>query len=110
MNIKDHCLNMAAYSRWAAERLYAVINQLPDEKYVAARKLAFGSIHGTLNHILLVERIWLHRCSEWLTSFYRRCCTTRRSMRTTASSGITDDSRRGCGRCEVCARIGQRRP
>jgi uncharacterized damage-inducible protein DinB len=69
MNIKDHCLNMAVYSRWAAERLYAVVNQLPEDKYRAARKLAFSSIHATLNHILLVERIWLYRCRSQYYEF-----------------------------------------
>lgn len=64
MNIKDHCLTMAAYSSWAMARLLAGVDQLPDDKYLAARKLAFDSVHGTLNHILLVERVWLHRCKH----------------------------------------------
>jgi uncharacterized damage-inducible protein DinB len=69
MNIKDHCLNMVVYSRWASERLFVVADQLPDEKYRAARKLAFDSIHGTLNHILLVERLWLDRCRSQYYEF-----------------------------------------
>jgi uncharacterized damage-inducible protein DinB len=64
MNLKDHCLNMVVYSRWATQRLALAMAQLPDDKYRADRKLAFNSIHGTLNHILLVERIWLHRCKS----------------------------------------------
>lgn len=52
---------MARYNRWANERLYAVVATLDD---AALRKDAgayFGSIHATLNHILVGDRVWTSR-------------------------------------------------
>jgi IS6 family transposase len=51
----------------------------------------------------------LHRCYAWSTTSSPRCCMTRPNIRTTGSSAITEGSRRGCGRCAVCERIGPRR-
>jgi len=51
----------ALYNRWANTRLYAACAALPEAEYMASRKAFFGSIHRTLNHLLLVDRIWLSR-------------------------------------------------
>jgi uncharacterized damage-inducible protein DinB len=51
---------MAAYNTWANERLYDAVARLPDAEYRADRGAFFGSIHGTLNHILIGDRIWMH--------------------------------------------------
>ena len=51
----------AAYNRWANERLYGAVAMLPDEQFRADRGLFFGSIMGTLNHILCADRIWMKR-------------------------------------------------
>lgn len=52
---------MARYSRWMNERLYEHCGALPDSDRKRDRGAFFGSIHGTLNHILLGDRIWLSR-------------------------------------------------
>jgi uncharacterized damage-inducible protein DinB len=52
---------LAAYNAWANERLYAAAAQLSDADYRADRGAFFGSLHGTLNHLLLGDRIWMHR-------------------------------------------------
>ena len=44
-----------------------------------------------------------------LTTFYRRCCMTRPSTRTTGSNGTTAGSRQGCDQCAACEPIGPRR-
>jgi uncharacterized damage-inducible protein DinB len=51
----------ARYNRWMNERLYALAETVGDD--VRKRDLGafFGSIHGTLNHILLGDRVWLGR-------------------------------------------------
>ena len=49
------------YNRWANRRLYDACAILPDEAYRARRPSFFGSIHRTLNHILVGDRIWLGR-------------------------------------------------
>ena len=57
----DHFRRFAAYNRWANERLYAACTGLPEGEYKASRPAFFGSIHRTLNHILLADRAWLSR-------------------------------------------------
>jgi uncharacterized damage-inducible protein DinB len=56
-----HLRRMARYNRWANGRLYAACGQLPAEEYHKPRPAFFGSIHGTLNHLLVGDRIWLAR-------------------------------------------------
>ena len=51
----------AAYNRWANERLYEAARKLPEEEYRRPRGAFFGSLHGTLNHLLLADRIWMRR-------------------------------------------------
>jgi uncharacterized damage-inducible protein DinB len=52
---------MARYNRWMNERLYGLCAGLSDEDRKRDRGAFFGSIHGTLNHILVGDRIWLGR-------------------------------------------------
>src|SRR5262249_50719318 len=52
---------MARYNRWMNERLYECCAGLSDAERKADRKAFFGSIHGTLNHLLLGDRLWLGR-------------------------------------------------
>lgn len=51
----------AAYNRWANERLYASACELTDEEYRRDMGAFFRSVHGTLNHLLVTDRIWLYR-------------------------------------------------
>jgi uncharacterized damage-inducible protein DinB len=52
---------LAGYNAWANERLYDAASMLPDKEYRADRGAFFGSLHGTLNHILIGDRIWMRR-------------------------------------------------
>ena len=52
---------MARYNRWANERLYAACGQLPAGECHKPRQAFFGSIHGTLCHVLVGDRLWLAR-------------------------------------------------
>jgi uncharacterized damage-inducible protein DinB len=52
---------LAAYNTWANERLYAAAALLSDADYRAHRGAFFKSMHGTLNHLLLGDRIWMRR-------------------------------------------------
>nr|WP_256476574.1 DinB family protein [Siccirubricoccus soli] len=52
---------LAAYNRWANRRLYAEAAALPDALYRQPAGAFFGSLHGTLNHLLVADRIWLKR-------------------------------------------------
>src|SRR3954465_10621382 len=52
---------MALYNRWMNERLYEHCARLSDEERKRDVGAFFKSIHGTLNHILVGDRIWLGR-------------------------------------------------
>lgn len=52
---------MAEYNRWANRRLYAAARGLSDADYRRDLKAFFASVHGTLNHVLVADRIWMHR-------------------------------------------------
>ncbi|HJO71901.1 MAG TPA: DinB family protein [Rhodospirillales bacterium] len=52
---------MARFNAWANERLYGVVADLSDADYREDRKAFFGSIHNTLNHLLVGDRLWLAR-------------------------------------------------
>jgi len=57
----DHCRMTARYNRLANERLYEACATLPDAERKRRRPAFFGSIHATLNHIMVGDRIWLAR-------------------------------------------------
>jgi uncharacterized damage-inducible protein DinB len=59
--MKQHFAMMAGYNAWCNERLYEVAAQLPDADYRADRGAFFKSVHGTLNHLLVADRIWMKR-------------------------------------------------
>ena len=51
----------AGYNAWANGRLFAAVADLPDPEYRADHGAFFGSVHGTLNHLLVGDRIWMQR-------------------------------------------------
>lgn len=56
-----HYREMARYNRWMNERLYALADELGDEARKRELGAFFGSLHGTFNHLLLTDRVWLSR-------------------------------------------------
>lgn len=59
--MKSYFSMFAAYNRWANERLYEAAAKLPEAEYRANRGAFFTSLHGTLNHLLVADRIWMRR-------------------------------------------------
>lgn len=57
----DHLAALARYNRWMNEKLFAVASELSDEERKRDLGAFFGSVHRTLGHILLADRIWLGR-------------------------------------------------
>jgi uncharacterized damage-inducible protein DinB len=51
----------AGYNAWCNERLYDAAASVSDADYRADRGAFFKSLHGTLNHLLLGDRIWMNR-------------------------------------------------
>lgn len=52
---------LAGYNRWMNERLYALASELPAADVFADRGAFFGSIFGTLSHLVVADTIWLKR-------------------------------------------------
>ena len=58
----DHFRMMAGYNAWANSELYGAVAALPEAEVCRERPCAFfKSIHATLNHVLLCDRLWFAR-------------------------------------------------
>ena len=56
--------HLVAFNRWADERFFDALSLLSDEHYSRDLHSSHGGIHGTLAHIVGVEKAWLRR---WLS-------------------------------------------
>jgi uncharacterized damage-inducible protein DinB len=61
MNAHDYAGSMAAYNRWINEKIYAAAAELGDADRKRDLGAFFRSIHGTLNHLLPGDHVWLQR-------------------------------------------------
>lgn len=52
---------LARYNRWANRRLYDACGKLPAAEFAKPRPAFFGSIIGTLNHLMVGDRAWMAR-------------------------------------------------
>lgn len=52
---------LASYNQWMNRRLYDAVATLPHDTLAADRGAFFGSILGTLNHLVVTDTIWLKR-------------------------------------------------
>jgi len=59
-----HVALMAAYNTWMNARLYAAAATLPAAEFARDRQAFFGSLRGTLNHLLVADTIWLKRFAD----------------------------------------------
>jgi uncharacterized damage-inducible protein DinB len=59
--MKPHFAMMARYNAWANVRVYAEVRAVSDESYRKDVGAFFGSLHVTLNHLLVTDRIWMRR-------------------------------------------------
>ena len=59
--MKAHFEMLAAWNAWANARLARAVAALDEDAYRADLGAFFGSVHGTLNHVLVADRIWLAR-------------------------------------------------
>ncbi|HET9579316.1 MAG TPA: DinB family protein [Usitatibacter sp.] len=57
----EYARTMARYNRWMNERLYECCARLADQERKRDAGAFFKSIHGTLNHLLLADRVWMGR-------------------------------------------------
>ena len=61
MTLLAHFQMFGHYNAWANTRLYDAAARLDGEQYRADRGAFFKSVHGTLNHLLATDRIWMQR-------------------------------------------------
>ena len=61
MDLHQHLRLMADYHHWATQRLLERVGLLPEADYRRDTAQFFKSVHGTLNHLLLVEHLWQAR-------------------------------------------------
>jgi len=90
-NMKTHFVMMAKYNAWANVRLFRMAAALRDELYRKEVGAYFKSLHGTLNHLLAADRIWMRRLTQvgdapdcWASaslihSICSSCCASRAS-------------------------------
>lgn len=60
MTIQDFQI-LFEFNSWANVRTQQAVESLPEEKLYVDLKNSFGSIHGTLVHLIGAEDIWLQR-------------------------------------------------
>ena len=61
----DYVRTMAAYNAEMNRRVYDAAARLSDEERRRERGAFWGSIHGTLNHILWGDTTWMTRFDGW---------------------------------------------
>jgi len=61
--VTSYLQRMARYNQWMNRKLYAKVQQLPADEIAIDRGAFFGSILGTLNHIMVADLFWLRRIS-----------------------------------------------
>jgi uncharacterized damage-inducible protein DinB len=52
---------MARYNRWQNQNLVSAADRLPDRERRRDRGAFWGSIHGTFNHLLWGDGMWMNR-------------------------------------------------
>jgi uncharacterized damage-inducible protein DinB len=61
MTLQHHFRSLARYNQWANRRLYDAAAELTAAQFGEDRGAFFGSLKGTLNHLLVTDRIWMAR-------------------------------------------------
>lgn len=59
--MKSRYRMFAGYNAWCNEQLYDAAATVSDADYRADRGAFFKSLHGTLNHLLVGDRVWMRR-------------------------------------------------
>jgi uncharacterized damage-inducible protein DinB len=64
MSSANEAVMMATYNQWMNAKLYDAAAKLPAAELSRERGAFFGSILGTLNHLVVGDTIWLKRFAE----------------------------------------------
>ncbi len=69
MSLQNHFSLLASYNRWMNVKLYEAAGKLGATELALPRGAFFGSLLGTLNHLMVADRIWLSRFAEHPAQF-----------------------------------------
>jgi uncharacterized damage-inducible protein DinB len=61
----EYVRTMAAYNAEMNRRLYGAAGRLSDAERRVERGAFWGSIHGTFNHLLWADQMWMSRFDGW---------------------------------------------
>jgi len=61
MTLRDNVILMSHYNEWMNAKVYEAAGRLSHADFIADRGAFFGSLCGTLNHIVVADTIWLKR-------------------------------------------------
>jgi uncharacterized damage-inducible protein DinB len=61
MDLLTHIQRMGTYNHWMNQKLYAACSQITPAELHRDRQAFFGSIFGTLSHLLVADIVWLKR-------------------------------------------------
>lgn len=70
MNTLNYFQTLCQYNQWMNEKLYNVCEAIPGAERKQDKGAFFRSIHGTLNHLLLADRVWLGRFQNRPSNFH----------------------------------------
>lgn len=69
MSLSENLTLLADYNAAMNQRMYDAAAQLPEEELLADRRAFFGSILGTLNHLVVGDTLWLQRFAHHPANF-----------------------------------------
>jgi uncharacterized damage-inducible protein DinB len=69
MSLKRHFELMATYNHWMNTKVYDAASKLDNETLHANKGAFFGSVFGTLNHLMVADTIWLKRFADHPSHF-----------------------------------------
>jgi uncharacterized damage-inducible protein DinB len=61
MTTTSHFTHLATYNEWMNRKLYGAAAALPADRLHEDRGAFFGSLFGTLNHLVIADLIWFKR-------------------------------------------------
>ena len=64
MKLATYFAALARYHAWATHKLLADLAPLSDEEWHRDARLFFGSVHRTVNHLVVTDDIWWARFAE----------------------------------------------
>lgn len=98
---KEYVLLMARYNTWQNKQLRSAVKAMSAADLEAERGAFFGSIFGTLNHILWGDTMWM---SRWCSDVTKPETGISESPRYTPTAGVWDAERfRMDGRIRIWA-------